>query len=121
MLFPARPDHVFVYWASSSYFDELLQAGVKIYLYQRGFLHSKIMVCDNMVASVGSANLDSRSLYTNFEINALLYSPEDILQLRTQFLRDLRHAREVSREEWMHQPWWIRFRNSCARLFSPLI
>jgi len=121
LLFPARPDHVFVYWASSSYFDELLRAGVKIYLYQRGFLHAKIMVCDNMVASVGSANLDFRSLYTNFEINALLYSPEDILLLRTQFLQDLRHAREVKRDEWQHLPWWIRFRNSFARLFSPLI
>jgi cardiolipin synthase len=121
LLFPARPDHLFVYWASSSYFYELLQAGVKIYLYQRGFLHAKIMVCDNLVASVGSANLDFRSLYTNFEINALLYSPEDILVLRTQFSQDLRHAREVTLDELIRMPWWVRFRNSFARLFSPLI
>ncbi len=121
LLFPARPDHPFVYWASSSYFYELLQAGVKIYLYQRGFLHSKIMVCDNLVASVGSANLDFRSLYTNFEINALLYSPEDILVLRAQFFQDLRHAREVTLDEWSKMPPWVRFRNSFARLFSPLI
>ena len=71
LMIPCKPDHPFVYWATFSYAAELLNSGVKIYTYQNGFIHSKVMMIDDEICSVGSANMDYRSFALNFEVNAL--------------------------------------------------
>lgn len=120
ILVPSRPDHHVVYWASCSYFQGLLKAGVRIFTFEPGFIHTKMIISDHKVASLGSANLDFRSLYINFEIIALFYSPEEVQRLRKQFYHDLEQSREITLEEVRNWPWWVRFRNSVARLLSPL-
>lgn len=72
------PDSWLTYWASRYYWDELLAAGVKIYEYKRGMMHAKMLLADNEWATIGSANLDNRSLRLNFEVAATMDAPEDI-------------------------------------------
>ena len=72
LMIPCKPDHPFVYWATFSYAAELLNSGVKIYTYQNGFIHSKVMMIDDEICSVGSANMDYRSFALNFEVNAFM-------------------------------------------------
>jgi len=120
ILFPANPDHHVVYWASLSYFADLMRAGIRIYLYQEGFLHAKAILVDDKIASVGSANFDMRSFYTNFEINAVFYHPDEIRQIKEQFLHDLRYCKEVTMDQIKQYGVFARFRNSLARLLSPL-
>src|SRR5699024_4986358 len=73
VMIPNKPDHPFVYWASMSYIGELLEAGVRFFTYERGFLHSKVVIADDFISSVGTANLDIRSFKLNFEVNAFIY------------------------------------------------
>ena len=84
-MIPCKPDHPFVYWATFSNAADLLDSGVKIYTYQNGFIHSKILMIDDEVSSVGSANMDFRSFELNFEINAFVYDKEIAQQLRHAF------------------------------------
>jgi cardiolipin synthase len=74
LLLPVKADHILVHWASMNCCDELLRSGVRIFLYDdSGFIHAKTMACDGELCTIGSANLDTRSLRINFEIQAFLY------------------------------------------------
>ncbi len=73
VMIPHKTDHALVYWASLSHVEELLKAGVKVYRYEKGFIHSKILIADGSAVSVGTANLDARSLEINFEVQAFIY------------------------------------------------
>ncbi|AJY74620.1 cardiolipin synthase [Paenibacillus beijingensis] len=121
VMLPASPDHFFVYWASHSYFGELLASGIKCYLYHKGFLHAKTMVVDGTIASVGTANIDIRSFKLNFEVNAFLYDSETAKRLQDIFNRDLRHCRELSLELYHQRPVWQKFKESVSRLLSPIL
>lgn len=73
IMIPSRSDSKIVYWASRSYIGELIEANVKVYLYRKGFNHSKLIMIDGRFASVGTANMDIRSFEDNFEVSAILY------------------------------------------------
>ncbi len=85
IMIPAQPDHIFVYWATYAYIGELLKAGCRVYIYDNGFLHSKVMVVDGEVMSVGSANFDRRSFKLNFEANAIVYDGVEAKRLESIF------------------------------------
>ncbi|MGL4790920.1 MAG: cardiolipin synthase, partial [Anaerotignaceae bacterium] len=85
IIFPANPDHPFVYWASLSYLGELLYAGVRCYQYETGFIHSKTVFIDGIAATVGTANMDIRSFSLNFEVNAFIYDPDKVKELEEEF------------------------------------
>ncbi|SDK84054.1 cardiolipin synthase [Natronincola ferrireducens] len=121
ILLPGRPDHRTVFWASKSHFEELLEAGVKIYQYQKGFVHSKIFIVDDNFASIGTANLDIRSLQLNFEVNAFLYDEAIVKTLKTCFYQDINHSKEIILEEYNKRPFSHRAKESIARLFSPIL
>ncbi len=121
IIFPGNPDHRVVNWASFSYFSELLEAGVKIYLYQKGFIHSKTLTVDGVVAVVGTANMDMRSFYYSFEINAFIYDREMALNLEKDFFEDLSFSFQVDPEEFCRRPYYTRLKESAARLLSPLL
>ena len=121
MMLPGKPDHKLVYWASWSYLNELLEAGVNCYLYEKGFLHAKTIVVDGKVASVGTANVDLRSFQLNFEVNAVLYDTATATKLQVVFLRDLENCRRLTMDEYRRRPIRIRFLESCARLLSPIL
>lgn len=105
---------------SHSYVRELLDAGVRVYFYQKGFIHSKLIFTEQL-ASVGTANFDFRSFEENFEVNTFIYNDSIINHLRKIFETDLQDSREIHIVEWKKRPIWRKFKESFARLFSPLL
>ena len=99
----------------------MLQAGVKVYLYERGFLHSKLMVSDDIFSTVGSTNMDFRSFEHNFEANAFLYDAGTAVRLRDIFLSDQQGCSPLYLNSWEKRPRLRRFGESVMRLFSPLL
>ena len=100
IIIPGNPDHFFVYWASMSYLGELLEAGVRVYQYEKGFIHAKVLTIDGTVSSVGSANMDIRSFSLNFEVNAVIYNQKITEQMEEIFINDLKSCRE--KPSWKH-------------------
>lgn len=121
IMLPSKPDHFFVYWATQSYLGELLASGIKVYLYEKGFLHAKTLVVDSKVASVGTANLDIRSFKLNFEMNAFIYDSATAVRLMEIFGRDIEDSRLLTREAYDGRPLFNRFRESISRLLSPIL
>ena len=112
---------VLVPLASRSYVEEALIAGVKIYFYGGGYLHSKTLVSDGTVCTVGSTNLDVRSFEQDFEINAFIYDAAVSRKLRDAFLSDMENSTRVTLEQWRKRSTWEKFKESFARLFSPIL
>ncbi|AWB46293.1 cardiolipin synthase [Paenibacillus sp. CAA11] len=121
VLFPAKPDKWLPFLASHSYFPSLLDAGVKIYEYEKGFLHSKLLIADGEVATVGTANMDMRSFHLNFEVNALLVQTDSIRKIVQDFERDLLSTKLIERKAFMKKKIFVRIMESAARLMSPLL
>lgn len=92
IMIPERADTRLTHLASLSYLDDMMCAGVKIYLYQKGFLHSKLIVSDDTLSTVGSTNMDFRSFEHNFEVNAFMYDRTSALILKEIFLKDQKDA-----------------------------
>src|SRR5690606_21274889 len=95
LLLPGISDSRLVNFAARSYFNRLLNAGVEIYLYQKGFVHAKTLVVDKQLAVVGTANMDIRSFDLNFEVNALVYDWEIAEQLTQTFYNDIVDAVKI--------------------------
>jgi len=121
IMIPSRSDSKIVYWASRSYIGELIDANVKVYLYRKGFNHSKLIMIDGVFASVGTANMDMRSFEDNFEVSAIIYDRRITEELEEQFLEDLSRCRLVTREYWETRPVLHNIYEAVARLFSPLL
>lgn len=121
LMVPERSDSKISQYASMSYFGDLLKNGVKIYLYSGGFLHSKAVVCDDYVSSVGSVNLDFRSFYHNFEISAFVYDKLVAHRLKENFMDDMKKCRQLTDAEYRGRPLRQKWQESLARLFSPLL
>ena len=98
IMIPCKPDHPLVYWATYSYVGELLDAGVKCYTYNNGFLHAKGVMADGLVCCYGTANMDVRSFQLNFEVNATIYSPKTTEKMEAIFEKDLEYCTEITPE-----------------------
>ena len=121
LLLPKNSDSKLVSWSSFSYIGELLDAGIRVYLYHKGYTHSKLMMVDDAFCSIGTANMDIRSFDQNFEVNALIYNQRQTIALRNIFMNDIKGLQYININEWEARPRWIVFRESVARLFSPLL
>ena len=121
LLVPDKSDTKLVNYASQFYFQQMLQAGVRIFRYQKGFVHAKALVVDDDFSMVGSANMDLRSFEVNFEINAIVYSEEFNTHLKEVFANDLKDSEEIDKEEWSKRSKIYVFRDSLARIVSPLL
>lgn len=121
LMIPERCDNRIAGYASKSYLGDLLKVGVKVYLYKGGFLHSKAIVCDDYLSSVGSVNLDFRSFYYNFEVSAFVYDKTVAQELKEHFLNDIKVCKQLTLAEYRSRSFGRRFAESCARLFSPLM
>lgn len=121
ILLPFKSDSPLTYWSTLSFIDELLEAGIKVYFYSKGFIHSKVIIVDDVFASVGTANMDYRSFNQNFEVNALIYDEEIALELKKHYLQDLEGSSMVSMEEWANRKTKDKIKSSIFRLFSPLL
>ncbi|MBR1851309.1 MAG: cardiolipin synthase [Bacteroidales bacterium] len=122
IMMPAKPDRGrIMLFASRSFFKETMVAGVKIYLYNKGFLHAKTLVCDDDFVTIGSTNIDSRSLEQNFEANVFVYSSDTAKTQRDIFLADQADCTQVDPVQWPHRPFGGRVLESVARLLTPLL
>jgi cardiolipin synthase len=121
LLVPGLSDSKFVNAASKSYYDRLLEAGVHIYLYQKGFVHAKTIVSDQKLSVIGTANMDNRSFELNFEVNAIVYDNAIAKQMRELFFEDLKQATKIDKANWLLRPWYKKFPEKVARLFSPVM
>ena len=115
------PDKKLPYWTAFTYFEELLEAGAKIFHYDKCFLHSKTIVVDSEICSVGTANFDIRSFDINYELMVVLYDRKLTMKLEKDFRNDLRECSEMTQEKYEKIDTICRFRNSAARLSSPLL
>lgn len=115
------PDKRIPFWAAQTYFEPLLEAKVEIYLYQKGFFHPKIFLADDKVATVGTCNMDLRSLHLHYEVNAVFYDNGTVTNLRTQFEKDVELCQQVTLENLRRRNAFIRFRNSLFRIISPVL
>ena len=107
--------------ASRSYVKDVITAGVKVYFYDYGYMHSKAIVSDDKLTTIGSTNMDVRSYEQDFEINAFIYDKAVAVRTRDAFLADQEHAWLVDPAKWENRPFHKRFLESLARLMSPLL
>ncbi|MEO6232339.1 MAG: cardiolipin synthase [Ferruginibacter sp.] len=121
LLVPGICDSKLVNAASKSYYNELLQAGVEVYLYNKGFVHAKTMVTDGMLSIIGTANMDFRSFELNFEVNVIVYDESFATEMRNVFFNDLESAEKIDPERWHKRSAIHQFPEKLARLFSPVL
>lgn len=121
VMIPGKPDKKMVYWASYSNLGDLLELGMRCFLYDKGFLHAKTIVVDGKIASVGTANFDIRSFRLNFEVNAVIYDTETARKLCDAFENDALHCRELTYAEYRARPRIEFLRESFIRLVSPIL
>ena len=121
IMIPQKADTKLVHYASLSYIDELLEAGVNIYMYKKGFLHAKLLVSDDVLSTVGSTNMDFRSFEHNFEANAFMYDRCVAVTLKNTFISDQKNALSLSVKNWRKRSWYQKSLESVIRLFAPLL
>lgn len=121
IIIPYHSDNRLVHLATLSYLDDLLLSGVEFYQYANGFVHAKVMIVDHLLATVGSANLDMRSFYYNYEQTAVLLSPNRIADLERQFEEDLHNSRPVLPETFRQRSKMQKSAEMLARVLSPLL
>jgi cardiolipin synthase len=121
LIVPWRSDQRLADAAARSYFEDVLDMGVKLYLYKKGLLHAKTMCVDDSIAFIGSSNFDIRSFMLNLEINLLFYGPEVAAQLRAQQSYYMNDSFRLTAEKWARRPAIKKLFQNIARLLSPLL
>jgi cardiolipin synthase len=120
ILIPDTPDHLAVFLAAYSYFDEVKDTGVKFYRYTDGFLHQKAMLVDDVSAAIGTANFDNRSFRLNFEVTAVIADSALISEVEQMFEADFARARLMVPGELDQKSFWFKLGVKLARLTAPI-
>jgi cardiolipin synthase len=121
IMLPAHPDHRLVHLAGLSFVRETVSAGVQLFRYQSGFLHQKVLLVDDNLAAIGTANLDNRSFRLNFEFTALVADQAFTAQVADMLSEDFEHCRRVDPDELDSRPLAIRVAARAARLLAPVL
>lgn len=121
IMIPNKPDHMFVYWATYSYIGELLKAGARVYIYEKGFIHAKTIVIDDEASTVGTANIDVRSFSLNFEVNAFIFNRTISHELAEVFEKDIFDCTELTLEQYNNRSNMIKIKESVSRLLTPIL
>lgn len=121
LMITGNPDKKIPFWVAHTYFDSLLAAGVNIFLYKKGFLHSKVLIVDSTISTVGSCNMDIRSFHLNYEVNAVYYNEKITEQLIDQFKHDLQFCVKINDTDRKKLNVLKRLRNSLFRIISPVL
>jgi cardiolipin synthase len=120
VMLPARADHLLVYLSSYSYLKEAEASGVRFFRYQEGFLHQKVILVDEDISMVGTANFDNRSFRINFEITMLFTDRGFAREVETMLRDDFSQCHEVGKKDYQGKPVWYRLAARVARLFAPI-
>lgn len=121
IIIPGNPDRTFLKWVANSYVESLIEAGVRVYYYNNGFVHAKVLEIDSEVASIGSANMDIRSFRLDFEIVSIMYNAKIAKAVEDQFTEDLKLSSELTKEMLKNRSKGMKVLESIARLLSPLL
>ena len=121
ILLPERPDIKTAYYASQTFFKELLLSGVEIYYYAKGMMHSKTMIIDGVISTVGSTNMDQRSFSLNAEVNAFFINEKLAQELKSFFMKDLSDSYPLTLNMLRNRKWYIKVICSIARLVAPIL
>lgn len=121
IMLPSKPDHLLVWFASNAHADAMVEHGVAVYRYTRGFLHQKVILVDDRLAGVGSVNFDNRSFSINFELTVWMPGAAMTTAVREMLETDFAGCRLVTREEVAKRNPFARFAAYAARLFSPIL
>lgn len=121
LMIPLKSDTQLTHIGTYSYLGQLLEAGVKIFHYSGGFLHSKATVIDDCISIVGSANIDERSFSQNFEANVFIFEQSTAEYLKALFIKDLQLCQELTLDQWNSRSRWQKLKEAFVRLFSPLL
>ncbi len=121
LMIPRKTDSHFLNWASRTYVYDVINSGVKIYLYEKGFLHSKLLICDDSLSTCGSTNIDFRSFENNLEVNAFFYDEGMALRLKSVFMNDMKNCFLLNSVPNQKRPFVFRMWESIVRVISPLL
>ncbi|MCQ2968834.1 MAG: cardiolipin synthase [Clostridium sp.] len=121
IIVPGKPDHFFMEWVLSANIAKLIDYGVKIYRYNNGFIHSKTIVSDDIVSSIGTANMDNRSFRLNFEVNAFIYDSIVAKEQLKTFLNDQKFSTFVTKESYEKRSRTLRIKESLITLVAPIL
>lgn len=121
ILIPERPDHLALYYAPYAFIGPLLDAGVRVYRYQPGFLHSKVFLVDDAGAGVGTVNLNNRSFRLDFEVTAIALDENFSSEVEAMFQADFDRSRQMQRSDVDDQPLWFRATSRGVYLFAPIL
>jgi len=120
IMLPGKPDHLLVYLSSFSFIKQVDPVGVKFYRYKAGFLHQKVILVDDQVAGIGTANLDNRSFRLNFEITMVAIDQAFAGDVEKMLVEDFTHCREVHADEYDRRPFWFKLAVQTSRLLAPI-
>ena len=121
IVMPGIPDKKSVFMLSRSYYQILIDAGIKIYEYTPGFIHSKMIVVDDILATVGTTNFDYRSLYLNYECGAWIYNDPVIMEIKEDILETIKESKEINRTESKKISEKNKLAKALLRFFAPLM
>jgi cardiolipin synthase len=121
LILPEKPDSKTAFFASQTYFKQLLKSGVSVHYYTKGMMHSKVMIIDGAVCTVGSTNMDQRSFNLNAEVNAFMLSETIASKLRSNFQTDLKDSYPLTLEILRNRKWYVKVVCSIARLLAPIL
>jgi cardiolipin synthase len=121
VMIPAQRDHLTVWLAAFSFFEEMEEAGVKMMRYEAGFLHQKVILVDDEIAGVGTVNIDERSFRLNFEVTAFCSGRGFVAAVSSMLEEDFRHCSPTSGRTYYAKPFWFRLSVRIARIFSPML
>ncbi len=120
ILIPDKPDHLLVYLAAYTYFEEAGLTGVRFFRYLDGFLHQKVMLIDDAISTVGTANFDNRSFRLNFEITSIIIDADFNTEIEKMLLDDFERSREMIKSDWEDKSYFFKLGCRIARLTSPV-
>lgn len=121
IMLPKKADLFFMGPANKSFFEECLEAGIRLYERSGRFIHSKTFVSDDYISEIGSANMDFRSYTIDYELNAYIYDSDTALVNKAIFLKDMEACKEITLEDWISRPWYLKIIQRVMRLFAPLL
>ena len=121
IMIPNKADHPFIYWINQYYVAELLRLGANIYRYENGFIHSKTILVDEEVVSVGTCNFDYRSFYLNFEINLNIYNKDVANSFKIQYYKDIAISKKLTFADFKKRSIFTKIKESVFRLLSPIM
>ncbi len=121
LIIPEKPDIKTAFYASQTYLKDLIRSGVEVYYYTKGMMHSKTMIIDGLISTVGSTNMDQRSFSLNAEVNAFIRDDVVAQKLKFHFEEDLKDCHKLQLVELKNRPWYVKVLCSIARLIAPIL